>query len=362
VTSTYPWPEGAATGVGSMPGTDVVEAVRTVLGELPDLPYLPELPGRGPGSDLIGRGASFLVELPVDLQPSGWRLVDRPGRDLRRALDLLERDLDALTEQAEGYTGPLKVQAAGLWTLAASVELHNGTKALADPGAVRDLAASLLDGLVAHLADVGRRVPGASLLLQLDEPSLPAVLAGRITTPSGYGTLRRPEESTVESALATLVEKVGVPVVFHCCARDVPWGLFRRSGAVAVSADLTLWGPPERWSTRAIDAVGEELDAGLGLFAGVVPAVPPSVAPASGNAADQRVAARSRAAELSDPAASVMPVRTFWQRLGFNLATLATQVVTTPTCGLAGATDDRARAVLAQIRAAGRSLVKDPEA
>jgi hypothetical protein len=345
-----------------MPGTNVVEAVRTVLGELPDLPHLPELPERGPGADLIGRGASFLVELPVDLQPSGWRLVDRPGRDLRLALDLLERDLDALTEHAEGYTGPLKVQAAGIWTLAAAVELHNGRKALADQGAVRDLADSLLDGLAAHLADVRRRVPGASLLLQLDEPSLPAVLAGRITTPSGFGTLRRPEESTVESVLATLVEKVGVPVVVHCCARDVPWGLFRRAGAVAVSADLTLWGPPDRWSTRAMDALGAELDAGLGLFAGVVPAVPPATAPAAGNAADVRASRRGRAQELSDPAASVMPVRTLWQRLGFDLTSLADQVVATPTCGLAGATDDRARAVLAQVRAAGRSLVNDPEA
>ncbi|MFI5956867.1 methionine synthase [Cryptosporangium sp. NPDC051539] len=337
-----------------MPGTDVIEAVRTVLGELPDLPHLPELPGRGPGSDLVGRGASFLVELPVDLQPSGWRLVDRPGRDLRRALDLMERDLDALTEHAEGYSGPLKVQAAGVWTLAASIELHNGSKAVSDPGAVRDLASSLLGGLVAHLAEVGRRVPGASLLVQLDEPSLPAVLAGRIRTPSGYGTVRRPEESTVESMLATLVEKVGVPVVFHCCAPDVPWGVFRRAGAVAVSADLTLWGPPDRWSTRATDALGEELDAGLGLFAGVVPAVAPPV----GNTPDQRAKAR----ELSDPGISVMPVRTLWQRLGFDPATLARQVVTTPACGLAGATDDRARAVLAQIRAAGRTLVKDPEA
>ncbi|MFG1923572.1 methionine synthase [Cryptosporangium sp. NPDC048952] len=344
-----------------MPGTDVIESVRTVLGELPDLPHLHELPGRGPGSDLIGRGASFLVELPVDLQPSGWRLVDRPGRDLRRALDLLERDLDTLTEHAEGYSGLLKVQAAGVWTLAASLELHNGVAAVSDPGAVRDLAESLLDGLLAHLADVRRRVPGASLLLQLDEPTLPAVLSGRIKTPSGYGMVRRPEESTVESMLATLVEKVGVPVVFHCCASDVPWGLFRRAGAVAVSADLTLLGPADGWNARTIDTIGEELDAGLGLFAGVVRAVAAPAGSSAGNTADQRVAARARARELSDPAASVVGVRTLWQRLGFDPASLAKQVVVTPTCGLAGATDDRARAVLTQVREAGRSLVRDPE-
>ena len=40
-----------ASGVGSHPGDDqrdFDEAVRLVLGELPDLPYLPEVPGRGP--------------------------------------------------------------------------------------------------------------------------------------------------------------------------------------------------------------------------------------------------------------------------------------------------------------------------
>lgn len=340
-----------------MPGTDIVEAVRTVFGELPDLPHLPELPHRGPGADLVGRGASFLVGLPVDLQPSGWRLVDRPGRDHRRALDLLERDLDTLTEQAEGYAGPLKIQAAGLWTLVASVELHTGHKALADPGAVRDVADSLADGLVAHVADVRRRVPGATVLLQLDEPSLPAVLAGRVATASGFGTLRRPEESTVEQMLAALVERLAVPVVFHCCAKDVPWGLFRRAGAVAVSADFTLLGPPDRWHTKTIDLLGEELDAGLAMFAGVVPAIAPPVA-----SPRDRAEARARRAEMSDPAASVTPVRTLWQRLGLDPGRLADQVVATPTCGLAGADGARARAVLAQVRAAGRSLANDPEA
>jgi hypothetical protein len=85
--SEFPWGAGSATGIGSLPGSDIREAVRVVFGELPDLPHLPELPARGPGADMIGRGAGLLVDMPVDLQPAGWRLVDRPGRDLRRAWD-----------------------------------------------------------------------------------------------------------------------------------------------------------------------------------------------------------------------------------------------------------------------------------
>src|SRR3954452_12781451 len=117
-----PAPWGPASGVGSLPGTDPAEAVRLVLGELPEFPFLPELPARGPGADLIGRSAARLVDLAVDLTPAGWRLVPRAGLDLRRAGELLERDLDALTDVADAHTGPLKVQAAGPWTLAAALE------------------------------------------------------------------------------------------------------------------------------------------------------------------------------------------------------------------------------------------------
>jgi hypothetical protein len=70
-------PTGVATGVGSMPGEDIDGALAVVVEALQALPHLPELPARGPGSDLVGRTAGRLVDLHVDLQPSGWRLVDR---------------------------------------------------------------------------------------------------------------------------------------------------------------------------------------------------------------------------------------------------------------------------------------------
>jgi hypothetical protein len=220
---TRPWAPGAATGIGSLPGTDAGEAATTVFGELAGLPHLPELPARGPGAGLLGRSAALLVDLPVEIVPSGWRLTARPGRDLRRARDLLAFDLDALERAADGWTGPLKVQAAGPWTLAAGVELPAGHRILTDAGAVRDLADSLAEGLRQHLDEVQRRVPGATLVLQLDEPSLPAVLAGALPTASGYGTVAAvepaPAEQRLHDVLAVAAE--GARVV-HCCASDVP--------------------------------------------------------------------------------------------------------------------------------------------
>jgi hypothetical protein len=326
---TAPWPAGAATGIGSMPGTDIAEAQRIVLGELPDLPHLPELPGRGPGADIIGRGAGFLVELPVELYAAQWRVAARPGRDLRRTRDLLERDLDQLTEQTTGYAGPLKVQAAGPWTLAAGIDLPIGGRMLRDPGAVRDLGASLAEGLRAHVADVAARVPGASLLLQLDEPSLPAVLAGRVPTESGLGSLRAVEPATAVGILEQVVSAAGVPVVIHCCAADVPLDVVRDAGAAAVALDLDL--------VVDLDALGEALDAGLRLFGGAAPTASP--APTSAAVADR--------------------VRGLWRKLGFPPAQMVEHVVVTPACGLAGASVEQARAMLQACRDAGRRLLDE---
>ncbi|GII20748.1 methionine synthase [Planosporangium mesophilum] len=332
MSTSWPWPSGAATGIGSLPGTDIVEAVRVVLGELPDLPHLPELPDRGPGADLIGRAAGLLVDMPVEVYANRWRVAARPGHDLRVAHDLLERDLDAVTEQAADYAGSFKVQAAGPFTLAAGIELPTGGPLLRDPGAVRDLAGSLAEGLRGHLADLAARLPRATLLLQVDEPSLPAALAGRVPTESGFGTLRRVEESTARSALASIVDAVGVPVIVHCCAPDVPIDLVRGAGAAAVALDLTL--------LEDLDPLGEALDAGLGLIAGAVDTRTPGGRPPSSTQAATRV-------------------REVWAKLGFPAARLPEQVVVSPTCGLAGTTWEYARAAMAACRDAGRRLRED---
>lgn len=334
--TTLPWPPGAATGVGSLPGTDPAEAARLALGELPDLPYLPELPARGPGADLLGRGGVLLPELYLDLQPAGWRLVPRPGVDSRRARDMLARDLDAFEGAAGGYAGAVKLQAAGPWTLAAGVELSRGNKALSDPGAVRDIAGALAEGVAAHIADVQRRVPGAVLLMQLDEPSLPAVLEGRVPTASGFGTLPAVEPQAAADQLEivlTAAHQAGAMPLVHCCAATPPIDLLLVAGAHGLSLDLTAM------TRRADESVGTAAERGVALFLGTVP---------------------STEADLSDPRRTVDPIRSLWARLGFPPEQLATAVVVTPTCGLAGATPGYARAALAACRAAGRTLVEEP--
>lgn len=326
----HPWPAGAATGIGSLPGTDAAEAARLVLGELPELPHLVELPARGPGADMVGRGAALLVDLPVEIVPSGWRLVSHRGRELRRAADFLARDVDALEQAADGLTGPLKVQATGPWTLAASLELPSGHKVVSDVGAVRDLTQSLAEGLRLHLAEIARRVPQAVLVLQLDEPSLPAVLAGQVPTPSGYGAVSAVESAVLEDGVraALAVAAEGSRVV-HCCAPDAPVGLLAATGADALSLDVGVLSKDQN------DVLGEAVDRGTSLWLGVVPGTDAAIS-------------------LEDARGRLLR---WWTEVGFAPERAAGAVVPTPACGLAGASADYARRAMRVVRDVGRSLL-----
>ena len=326
-----------ATGVGSLPGTDIHEAMRLVFGELPDFPHLPELPERGPGADMVGRGAALLADLHVDLQPSGWRVVDRAGIDERRARDLLARDLDALEEHAAGYAGPLKLQAAGPWTLSAGLERSRGDRVLADSGARRDLAASLAEGLRDHVTEVGKRVPGATLCLQLDEPSMPAVLAGTVHSVVGYKTLAPIDEPAAVELLKAVIDGVvadAVPLV-HCCAARPPIDVFRAAGARAVNVDTA------QLDLTDDDTIGAAVEGNTCLMLGLVPATGPGVPPVVRDV--------------------VTPARGLWRRLGFSPERLADVVVVTPACGLAGASDGWVRTALQLVRQAARVLLEAPE-
>ena len=217
-----------AAGVGSLPGEDYREAVKLVLGETPDLPALPELPGRGAPASMTGRALAVLDGLGADLQPAGWRLTGstaESGVDHRRARSLLAQDLDVVEEEMQGYAGPFKVQVAGPWTLAATVEKPRGDRVLSDHGARRELAEALAEGLAGHVADLRRRLPGAEITVQVDEPALPAVLAGQVPTASGFHRHRSVDAPKASPALETVfaaVRAAGATPLAHCCAAGGP--------------------------------------------------------------------------------------------------------------------------------------------
>lgn len=213
------------TGAGTWPGLDALEAASVVVGDLTStpsevagLPFAPLLPTRGPWGDRLGRTVAALEELPTELGPHGWKLADRPGGDLARARAFAREDADALAVAAHGYVGPLVVGALGPVSLAASLYLARGDRALGDAGAVRELAASLAAGLVEELAGLRRAVPGVAPTVLLHEPLLAPAAAGVLPSFSGYARLRAVRAPVAAERIATVADALraaGARVVVH---------------------------------------------------------------------------------------------------------------------------------------------------
>jgi len=330
----------AATGIGSWPGSAPREAAEIVVGELHRLPHLVELPARGVGADMIGRAGALLVDIALDTVPRGYRIAARPGAVLRRAVSLLDEDIDALEEAWEKAGGAVsgravKVQAPGPITLAAGLELPNGHRAITDAGAVRDLTASLAEGVERHRAEVARRL-ATTVVVQYDEPVLPAALAGRLTGVTALNPVHPVDEVAAITLIDTCVAAAGAEVLLHCCAAEIPWTVLQRSSINAVSVDGAMLGDAD------LDGLGEFLDSGRAVVLGLLPTSAPQRRPS----ADEVAAA---ALAITD-------------RIGFARAVVGQRVGISPACGLAGATAQWARVALELAQCAVEAVAEDPAA
>ena len=330
----------AATGVGSWPGIAPRQAAEIVIGELHQLPHLVELPARGVGADLIGRAGALLVDIAIDTVPRGYRIAARPGAVMRRAASLLDEDVDALEEAWEKAGGPgsgrtVMVQAPGPVTLAASLELGGGHRAITDPGAVRDLTASLAEGVARHCAEVARRL-SATVVVQFDEPLLPAALAGRLTGVTALSPVHPVDEIRAIGLLDECAAAVDGAAMLHCCVAEMPWNMLQRSAFGAVSIDSRTL------TDEALDGLGAFIDGGRTVVLGLLPVVAPEQRPSF--------------EELAKAASTVT------DRLGFPRAVLAERVGISPVCGLGGATDAWARTAIGLAQRAAAAIAEDPGA
>ena len=307
-------PRAGVTGQGELVGAEALEAARMVAGELgndPHLPFLPLLPDRGPGSDAIGRTAALLTtvstQFAVSTTPAGWRLAGGDSREMRRARSWLGEDLDALESQLGGFGREVIVPVVGPWTMAASLELITGHRLVRDPSAVLDLAQALAQAVADHAAELRRRLPSATAIVRLDEPLLPAVLAGALATPSGFDRYRRVTEQVASERLATVVG--GSEVLVSCAGGLLPLAVLAASGAAGVSVDLRS---VDR--ARVGDQLGRLVDAGRALFLGVP-------------------TERGKAPLESVVGATVSEVSRLWTNLGFDPESLPASVGLQPSAG-----------------------------
>ena len=329
------------TGIGSWPGTAARPAAEVVVGELgAAMAHLVELPARGVGADIVGRAGALLVDIAIDTVPRGYRVAGRPGAVTRRSASLLAEDVDALEEAWEvaglrGSGRPVKLQAPGPITLAAELELANGHRAITDPGAFNDLAASLAEGVAAHRASVSRRLE-TPVVVQFDEPSLPAAVAGRLSGVTSLSPVAAIPETVVTTMLDMCAAAAGSEVSVHCCGSSIPWKALQDSIISAVSVDV------ETLQAADLDAVAEFIESGRVVVLGAV----------ASSAPDRRPT-------VEEVAGSVVAVT---DRLGFGRSVLRNRIGVTPTCGLAGATPDWARTAIGLARGVAQAFADDPDA
>ncbi|OBK96133.1 methionine synthase [Mycobacterium asiaticum] len=334
-------PFAKASGIGSWPGSSARQAAEVVVGELAGaLAHLVELPARGVGADLLGRAGALLIDVAIDTVPRGYRIVSRPGAVLRRAVSMLDEDMDALEEAWEtaglrGGDRVVKVQVAGPVTLAAGLELRNGHRAITDPGALRDLTASLAEGVAAHRATLARRLD-TRVVVQLDEPTLPAALGGRLSGVTALSPVPALDEAVAETLLQTCVDTIDSDLLLHSCAPDLPWEMLQRTGIRALSVDAGTLRPAD------LDGIAAFVESGRTIVLGVVPAIAPERRPSAEEVAQAVVAVTDR--------------------LGFGRAALRDRVGVTPACGLAGATPEWARTAIGLARRAAEAFTDDPDA
>lgn len=311
-----------------------------VIGELHQMPHLVELPARGVGADLIGRAGALLVDLPIDTVPRGYRIASGRSSAMRRAVSLLDEDLDALEEAWEkaglrGGERVIKVQGPGPVTLAAQLEMANGHRAITDRGAFRDVAMSLAEGMAAHRAEVSRRLQ-TRVVVQLDEPSLPAAVAGNLSGVTSLSPVAAVEESTVIALLDDCAPIIGPDIALHSCAAGLPWNALRDCALDAIAVDMhTL-------TAADLDGIGEFVETGRTVLLGAVASTEPA-----GRPSVEEVAAA---------------VATITDRLGFPRSVLGERIGITPACGLAAATPRWARAAVELARKTAEALRADPGA
>jgi len=330
-----------ASGTGSWPGTAAGPAAEIVVGELgAAMAHIVELPARGVGADLVGRAGALLIDVAIDTVPRGYRVTARPGAVTRRAISLLDEDVDALEEAWEtaglrGSGRPVKVQAPGPITLAAELELANGHRAITDLGALHDIAASLAEGVAAHRATVSRRLD-TPVVVQFDEPSLPAAVAGRLAGVTTLSPVAPIDETLATTMLDTCVAAAGAAVSVHSCAAALPWKVLQGSNIAAVSVDVSTL------QAADLDAIAEFVESGRAVVLGVV----------SSSAPPRRLSAE----EVADAVVVVT------DRLGFGRSALRDRIGVTPACGLAAATPQWARTAIGLARRAAEAFAEDPDA
>ncbi|MDO4685587.1 MAG: hypothetical protein Q4A92_03485 [Corynebacterium sp.] len=324
-----------AFGLGEMPGTDLAVAADIIAGEC-SLMFLPQLPARGIASEAVGRTLALMPDLPIDPRVRTWVLTARPQRETRRLWDRLEADLDEC-EAAWQQLDTLKIQVVGPWSLAATIELSNGHRAVTDNGALRDITESLIHGIAEHCSDLQRRFH-CDIELQIDEPLVVALAAGSLAGTSDFDRISRIPQQVLGERLNLINDAFTdrCPIRLNCTEVQPLWEVIQASGVGNISVN-----PAMLTTTADIDGLGHAIARGCRIGLGIT---------SPGVTVDTT---------LERPRTLAQYVAKFWDKLGFDRLALPAAVDIHPVSGLAHCSALDAAAALKMARVVDEMIAKD---
>lgn len=323
-----------------------------ILGETGDLVHLPQLPDRGLGSDAIGRSAALLEGIHVDRGPRSWIMTARPQLETRRATDQIERDLEICEEVWADKARAIKIQVTGPWTLAAQIELANGHRVITDRGALRDLTQSLVDGIRGHAEYVARNIKtghrremftelaSPRIILQIDEPMLPEIIAGDLAGASEFEEIAAVHSADVAQRLHEMIGGLRGGIISQVLLNQtgyIPeWEVARGSGADTVLVTLDqVRGHAQKDGFG--QAISEDLRLGLGVTR-------------PGDQVDELG---------NNPRELAVRIARFFAELGLDPALLASQVDVHPRTGIRAGTIVEAAGAYRMARVVAEMLERD---
>ncbi len=330
-----------AAGIGSLPHTDVAEAVEAVLTYCPDLPHWPQLPNV---SCWEGMNEQALAGLPGLAREDGrLRLVQDDaffeGVDrLFAAFEAGDTSAGALSEEAAHGLRPLleavrergireaKGQIAGPITTGMAVLGPEGNPILYDDVA-RDVLVKLLALRVRWQAEQIREA-GAEPVVFVDEPFLAS-----FGTPF-FGWDVGPVRETLEAVLPE-----GLTVGSHCCS-NTEWSIFLSGRIDIVSFDAFEFA--ENFLVYR-DDLAAFLGRGGTIAWGIVPTDPEALAGETAESLRERLLGLVAKVEA----------------LGFSREAVLAQSLVTPACGLGTRPPDAAMKALELTRDVAAGLRED---
>ncbi|WP_377769032.1 methionine synthase [Corynebacterium mendelii] len=252
---------------GVMPGSDMVAAATVIEGETGDFPACALLPERGAIADGVARSLAVCEGMGFDIGPRAWQLSPRPGIAARRAADLFARDLDACEATWGSRLPQVKTQLAGPVSLAAAVETPSGHRVMTDRSATADLVGGLVHGLAEHVGALARRFD-CPVTVQLNEPLLARVIAGKLSGTSDFDVIDPRPEAEVGDQLGRFVEEiVSLPhvggVIINQAAYPPVWSVAGKTRPAVTMIDIS-----HIRGTSQLDGMGQALSGGHRLAVG----------------------------------------------------------------------------------------------